>query len=404
VVGESRIEEPLRRMESAYEILSGGEPDEAVAALAHEIARFQYFAGHIDEATIWVERSLAVAESLWLPEVLSHALNTKCLLLRSSHPEEAMALLTWSLKVAEENDLTDPLIRALNNLGVQLAEFDRYDEALAMFGRQLELSRKLGMRQPELVSLASMMALQVDVGRWDEALEGAERLFPEVETAPRDVSELLKLTVIHVARGEVDRGREIIEALRPLAGSEEAQMRAAYDSYEGLQFLAEGNPEGALAAADRAIASLVVVGVTSDSSKWAFILGLSAANAIGDEDRLQALLARIQEIPPGLQTPMYRAQAARFQARLAASTGGGDAGLQFGSAVGIFRELDTPFALAIALFEFAQWHLADGRTAEAAPLLEEAREIFGRLRATPWLERIQRVALPLASTGAQAAS
>jgi hypothetical protein len=101
---------------------------------------------------------------------------------------------------------------------------------------------------------------------------------------------------------------------------------------------------------------------------------------------------------------MYRAQAARFQARLAASTGGGDAGLQFGAAVGIFRELDTPFALAIALFEFAQWHLADGRTAEAAPLLEEAREIFGRLRATPWLERIQRVALPLASTGAEAAS
>ena len=33
----------------------------------------------------------------------------------------------------------------------------------------------------------------------------------------------------------------------------------------------------------------------------------------------------------------------------------------------------------------------EGRFDEAQPLLDEARAIFERLRATPWLERVDRV-------------
>jgi tetratricopeptide (TPR) repeat protein len=389
--GMDKIEEPLRRMAAAYEVLSAEGADATVAALAHEIARFHYFAGHVEDARSWIERSLQIAESLWLPDVLSNALNTKSLILRDQHPEEAMALLSWSLRIAEEHDLTDPLIRAVNNLGVSLSELDRYDEALATFERQMEVSRRLGMRQSELVGMSSSMSLWVDVGRWDEALEAGDRLFAEIGSAARDVSELLKLTVIHVARGDLSRGREVVEAFGSFAASEEAQMRAAYDTYLALQLLTEGEVEQALASAQRAIDVTDVVGLNTDSTKWAFVLGLSAAAALGDLDRLQRTIATIEAIPPGVRSPMYEAQVTRFKARLAAASDG-DPEPSFKSAVGLFRELGTPFSLAITLFEQGDCLSLQGRQAEAESLLVEARALFEELRAVAWIERVDAVA------------
>ena len=50
-----------------------------------------------------------------------------------------------------------------------------------------------------------------------------------------------------------------------------------------------------------------------------------------------------------------------------------------------------PFYLAVAEVEHAEWLTAQNRSDEAAALLDEAREIFDRLEAAPWLERTGRV-------------
>jgi hypothetical protein len=59
----------------------------------------------------------------------------------------------------------------------------------------------------------------------------------------------------------------------------------------------------------------------------------------------------------------------------------------FKTAAAAFREYGMPFQLACTELEHAEWLVTDGRSEEVAPLVTEAREIFGRLRATPWLER-----------------
>ena len=46
-----------------------------------------------------------------------------------------------------------------------------------------------------------------------------------------------------------------------------------------------------------------------------------------------------------------------------------------------------PFWLALTELEHAESLSAQGRASEAEALLAEAREIFARLEATPWLER-----------------
>ena len=43
------------------------------------------------------------------------------------------------------------------------------------------------------------------------------------------------------------------------------------------------------------------------------------------------------------------------------------------------------------LFDYGRWLVQTGRTEEAEPLLEEARTIFERMKATRWLERVEQV-------------
>ena len=53
-----------------------------------------------------------------------------------------------------------------------------------------------------------------------------------------------------------------------------------------------------------------------------------------------------------------------------------------------------PFYLAVTRLEHADWLATQDRTGEAQPLLSEAREIFERLEAKPWLERLEGGLLP----------
>jgi hypothetical protein len=60
--------------------------------------------------------------------------------------------------------------------------------------------------------------------------------------------------------------------------------------------------------------------------------------------------------------------------------------------------------VAVTLVKHGEWLAARGRAEEASTALDEARTILERLKATPWLDRIERVLVPLSGTGAEAAS
>jgi len=87
----------------------------------------------------------------------------------------------------------------------------------------------------------------------------------------------------------------------------------------------------------------------------------------------------------------------RFRAGLAERRGdlsAGEEGLK--EAAGLFRELAVPFWTAVSELELAESLAEWGRGEEAGPLLDEAREIFGRLKATPWGERAGKLDSTLA--------
>ena len=118
--------------------------------------------------------------------------------------------------------------------------------------------------------------------------------------------------------------------------------------------------------------------------KQAWIQACEVAFELGDQDQIEDLLAEIEQLPPSERTPRLLAQESRFRGRLFALRGDHDGAEHLlARAVDALRALQTPYSLAMALVEQAELGVDD-----PAPLLAEAREIFERLGAKPWLERV----------------
>jgi hypothetical protein len=135
------------------------------------------------------------------------------------------------------------------------------------------------------------------------------------------------------------------------------------------------------------IEARVEVGYTQEYVKESLVIALEAALELHDLHRVEQLLATIDGLPPGTRTQSLEAVSLRFHGRLAEVTGDPDAERFFKRAAGLYRELGIPFYLACTELDHARWLAANGRNGEADELLAEAREIFERLGAQPWLER-----------------
>ena len=150
---------------------------------------------------------------------------------------------------------------------------------------------------------------------------------------------------------------------------------------EAMLHAAEGRHDEAFEAVDRALAHRAVVTGTQAFIRFE---ALDAVGEIAGEEKLRELLDIVDELHPGELGPFMRAQKARFLARLPEH----DAATELGEAERLFEESEMPFYVAVTRLERA----GTLPEAEAGPLLEQARETFERLRAQPWLERVDAAA------------
>jgi tetratricopeptide (TPR) repeat protein len=397
---QGSIEQGLELMETSFAVLAGEEPDEDLAILAAQLARLHVFAGNVDQAAERVELALEIAETLSLPEVLSQALNTKHLVLwYRGRRQEAVALLKHALEVAVEADLFAAAQRAYGNLSIREINLDLLAPALEHARAGLALSRRRGDRFQEWFLLGDVESHCLwEMGYWDEALERlAEIPHPdEVPAARFAIARSLYHQVnLLVNRGSLDRAEALLESLQEVGRSAEIVERELFNAARAVLLAAKGRHDEALEAGKEAMRAIDI------PLKYGFTVATEAALESGKLREAEELVAQMEGLPPGRFNPSLRAHMARFRARLGAARG--DAGLdqrEFELAQSIFREIGTPFWLAVTLLEHGECLLAVGRADAARPLLEEAQEVFGRLGARPWLDRLARSSpASVASTG-----
>jgi len=366
-------DESLKRMERAYDVIEGDEPDEDLALLAAGLAVGYWFSGDLERAAERAETALDIAEAHAFPEALVTGLLAKGAVLSSRrHAQEANALFKQSLQIALEHDLVDDASRGYFILSDQCFRSDQYIEALAYLDESLAFSRRLGNRPEEWAVVSERTYPLFMLGRWDEAIAAGAEFTEDQLFAGGVMLSLLQSGVgIHIERGELDEARRVLAMFSRIENSTDLQDRAVYLGARTSLHRAEGRLQETLADAEATIETAATLGMSFQTVKQAVVEAIEAALSLGDSAKAEELLASVEEIPAGSRPPYLDAQTKRFRARL-----GGDAA-GYAAAAARFRELDIPFWLAVTLLEQGE------RSG-----LAEAREIFARLGATPWLERV----------------
>jgi class 3 adenylate cyclase/predicted ATPase len=368
--------EGMRRMEEAFEAVSADEPDADVADLAARLGRSLALAGERERAAEPNELALEVAQALRLPETLARALSTKAYLSRAAgRPEEALALARHALRYALENDLAEQAATGYTNLSDSCFAGDRYGEALEALREAVALARRTGERAAELFALSETTYALTMTGEWDEAVATFDEL-PEEQLRSNSnlISVLSGVVEIFLHRGQSERSRELHSWFDYVA-TEDRQSHAIHTATQAALMHAESRFGEAVDAGWYAAGTSDVPQAVKQGLVWA----VESALALGEVGRADELLAAIEASPPGLRAPFLEAQTQRFRARM------NDDPERFKAAAAGFREYGIPFWLAVTLLEHGDLTGDDA-------LLSEAREIFDGLRATPWLERLDRAA------------
>ncbi len=375
-----RRDEALAQMERAFAVISVDEPDEDLALLAGRLAVGYWFSGDLERATERAELALDLAEAHVYPQALAIALRAKCALAESrGHAQEAEALQKQALKMALEHDLAEDAGVSYFILSDQCFRRDTFDDALGYLDEALTLSRKRGNRPYEWATLAERTYPLSMLGRWDEALSiSADFTQEQIDSGGVVLSLLQSGIEINLQRGRLDEARRIFSMFSRIDGSTDVQDSSVFLASRAALHRAEGRLREALLDGQATIETARTLGIAFQAVKWGIVEALEAAFALGESATVEELLTTIESIPPGSRPPYLDAQALRFRARLSGDAAG------FRAAAARFRELKIPFWLGVTLLE------AGGESG-----LVEAREIFERLGATPWLERVS----PAASEG-----
>jgi class 3 adenylate cyclase/predicted ATPase len=383
-----RTGEAIERLERVYLALEDDEPDENVAYFLSQLGRWLYFAGRLELCDERNERARELAEGLRLPEVLSHALNTKGLLEQQrGNLETSRALLRHALAIALDNDLADASTRAYTNLSVVESRLGNLAEAEALTVRSLELARRVGDREVEWFTLGNLAESYLQSAKWDEVMAIVDDLPAGLETQAQG----LHIQVAEIARhrGDVAVARSAVDAASELAESVSLQDRAIFLLAQYNLLLAEGNAKEALALLVETRAERA----SHPDAFWLDLLTAETALMTGDTAVAVEALAVVDAVPSGVAGPIVAAQIARLRGQL--ETDPERANDAFKVAAASFDEYGLPFLLACTQLEHAEWLVSAGREDEATRLVADGRETFERLRATPWLERADALAIRL---------
>jgi predicted ATPase/class 3 adenylate cyclase len=381
-------EESVARAERAFAVIANDEPDEDLALLAARLAVGYWFGGDLERAGERAELALDIAEGVDAPEALVRAFQAKAGIAESrGHPEEALAFNKHGLAIALEHELTDHASRCCFILSDGFLRRDRYTDALTYLEQALELAGRLGDRLGEWSVRAEMSYPLYMLGRWDESTAALEEPTEEhARSGAMVLSLLTSVLEIHLQRGELDKAVRLQSVFTRLEDSTDVQEQACYSGATAALRRAEGRLGEAIEAGSAAIQHARTLGASHQAVKQGLVEAAEAALGAGNSVTARELLAFVDEIPRGSRAPYLEAQASRVRAKLSADDEA--ASLSSQAAARLFRRLEIPFWLGVTLVEHAERLLPSGNAGAAEPLLTEAREIFERLEARPWLERL----------------
>ena len=188
-------------------------------------------------------------------------------------------------------------------------------------------------------------------------------------------------------RGDAATAQAALAELRDLRASEDPQDKAEVSFAEAFTAAARRRPEDALRHCRGVLAHTSTLGMSADWPRWAWPLAARTACDLRETAATSELLGLLYDCPTGHLAPMLRAERDLARARLAASDSEQPATADFAKAVTSLHEHSTPYHLAHGLLDHAEHLIRLGDAEAAEKAISEARDIAGRLRCQPLLDR-----------------
>ncbi len=354
--------------------------DENVLRLLGNLALASVMTRDYDTAREAVDRALAAAERLSMPELAARMLMVKGTMAQfQGRLWEAIALTEGARRVAEQHGLIDWVHRINGGLSNILA-LDDPKGAAAVEREIVEYARRAGRRENEIVTIGNMAEDLRRTGEWDWIIGELERATRDEDRNVTDL--LLDAALIEYRIFRAEATTEDVEAvlsgvgkLEDLDVAESAHgIRAAVDLVSG-RFT-----DAAVGWIQMAEGSDLNAPYALPKAGLAAVLGGDAATAQATLDRLGALGARGRAVEADMDA-IRAGLAALAGDRAAAQTGLRDVRARY-------QELGLGWDVAyMGLVAAATLDPADP---EIAGWIADARATFERLRARPFVSLLDR--------------
>jgi DNA-binding CsgD family transcriptional regulator len=224
-LGENEAAE--REARAALDLLERLPPGPELAMGYSNMSQLRMLARDSDDAVVWGERAIALAERLEEDEILVHALNNVGTARYQAGDAEGRAALERSLDLALAGGLEEHAARAYTNLGAQAVEEREYARGDHYLGRGIAYCREHDVDSWRLYMTGWLARSHLDQGRWDEAADAAATVlrYPN-PAAPSRIKPLTVIGRLRSRRGDPEAWEHLDEALRLAEGMAELQRLA----------------------------------------------------------------------------------------------------------------------------------------------------------------------------------
>lgn len=368
-------------LEAALERLqrrASGTEDEALilANLSRALMRSGSFARTLEVA----DQALALGERLNLERIVAEAfVNKGAALQYVGRRRESAAVVQVALDMARARGWIPTELRATNNLAFNLTGDDPR-RATELLREGIALARRIGNRSMTTWAVGSLGYTLFHKG---EDWEGALALLDEVLSWPLEAQDRLRqlgaLTQMRAARGEpVQVMLDELDAL--VSGNSDPQLIAGTETVRAEVGLAVGDFSSTYRAANRSVEAL------PGFASIALPIAMRAAIWAGAGEDVRATAQRIGALAQSEATTRAHqdwagAAVAAFDDRL------DDAPAGFRNALAGLREIGQQFELARVGLDMTL--LLGPDHSEVPAVAAEARAIFERLGARPYVERLE---------------
>ncbi len=402
-----------RELGIAQELVRGLPPSQVHAEVLAMAANWSMLHSPGPDAMTAAERAVEYARMVGADEIeLNARLTLGGLMVDAGQIDAGLAEMFQVRDLVVAQDRSVVVARSHVNLPSALESVGRSRDALGILREGVDLTRRMGLLESEAWVWGNLAESLISLGRWDEALEAADRAgAPGRSPAPRGGA-ALKRAAVALARGEP------AEAARLLA-----EARAAYGTHDPmpqyqlpLAALAIGiaEAEGRLPDARAELVRVLDAGFPPGTQRYGWPLLLSAAAAEADARALPAaeegradILERLAGAAKHLTTgaPLWAAHERWVRAELHRAHGR-DTPQLWSEVVTAFECLERPYDLARVRHRLAGALLATGgedERARATELLRLARTVADHLGARPLSDAVallgRRARLTLGHTG-----